>query len=48
MRVQECTREQAQEELERLRQERAQEPQPNLGLEDLLNGGGLNQPNAGL
>lgn len=38
MRVQECTREQAQEELERLRQERAQEPQANLGLEDLLNG----------
>lgn len=43
MRVQEWTREQAQEELERLRAERAREPQTNLGLEDLLNGGVQNQ-----
>jgi len=43
------TREQAQEELERIRAERAREPQANLGLEDLLNGGVQNQgaPNAG-
>lgn len=47
MRIQECSRELAQEELARLRAERAQEPQANMGLEDLLNGGVLNQPNAG-
>lgn len=43
MRVQEWTREQAQEELERIRAEREKEPQANLGLEDLLNGGVQNQ-----
>jgi hypothetical protein len=43
MRVQEWSREQAQEELERIRAERAREPQANLGLEDLLNGGIQNQ-----
>lgn len=47
MRVQECTREQAQAELERLRAERSQQPQLGLGLEELLNGGALNQTNAG-
>lgn len=43
MRVQECTREQAQEELKRIREEREQQPEQDLGLGDLLNGGRENQ-----
>lgn len=45
MRVQQCSRYQAQDELERIREERNANP-PELGLQALLNGGQDNQEGA--